>query len=67
VGASAEALVSFYQGDRLRILVATVLGGLAVLNLMWFAAAATNHGFQTREGEMTLARMLGELEDPTAQ
>src|ERR1700722_19583983 len=39
VGASAEALVSFYQGDRLRILVATVLGGLAVLNLMWFAAA----------------------------
>ena len=39
VGASAEALVAFYQGDRLRILVAAVLGGFAVLNLMWFAAA----------------------------
>ena len=39
VGASAEALVAFYQGDRLRILIATVLSGFAVLNLMWFAAA----------------------------
>jgi hypothetical protein len=39
VGASAEALVAFYQGDRLRILIAAVLGGFAVLNLMWFTAA----------------------------
>ena len=39
VGASAEALVAFYQGDRMRILIATVLCGFAVLNLMWFAAA----------------------------
>jgi hypothetical protein len=39
VGASAEALVAFYQGDRTRILIATVLSGFAVLNLMWFAAA----------------------------
>jgi hypothetical protein len=39
VGASAEALVAFYQGDRMRILLATVLSGFAVLNLMWFAAA----------------------------
>ena len=39
VGASAEALVAFYQGDRLRTLIAAVLGGFAVLNLMWFAAA----------------------------
>jgi hypothetical protein len=39
VGASTEALVAFYQGDRTRILIATVLGGFAVLNLMWFAAA----------------------------
>jgi hypothetical protein len=39
VGASAEALVAFYQGDRTRILIATVLGGFGVLNLMWFAAA----------------------------
>jgi len=39
VGASAEALAAFYQGDRLRILIAAVLGGFATLNLMWFAAA----------------------------
>ena len=39
VGASAEALVAFYQGDSMRILIAAVLAGLAVLNLMWFAAA----------------------------
>jgi len=38
-GASAEVLVAFYQGDRLRILIAAVLGGFAILNLMWFAAA----------------------------
>ncbi len=29
--------------------------------------AAMSHGFQTREAEMTLARMLGELEEPTAR
>jgi hypothetical protein len=39
IGATAEALVTFYQGDRTRILIATVLSGFAVLNLMWFAAA----------------------------
>ena len=39
LGASAEALTSFYHGDRLRILIAAVLGGFAILNLMWFAAA----------------------------
>src|ERR1700730_17661033 len=39
VGASTEALVEFYQGDRMRILIAAVFGGFAVLNLMWFAAA----------------------------
>src|SRR5215467_7249545 len=39
VGASAEALVAFYQGDRMRILIAAVFSGFAVLNLMWFAAA----------------------------
>jgi hypothetical protein len=39
IGASAEALVAFYQGDRMRILIAAVLGGFAILNLMWFAAA----------------------------
>jgi hypothetical protein len=39
VGASTETLVTFYQGDRVRILIATVLDGFALLNLMWFAAA----------------------------
>ena len=39
VGASADALVAFYGGDRMRILIAAVFYGLAVLNLMWFAGA----------------------------
>ncbi len=39
VGASAEILADFYQGGRVRILITAVLGGFAVLNLMWFAAA----------------------------
>jgi hypothetical protein len=39
VGASAEKLVTFYDGDRARILIATVIAGFAVLNLLWFAAA----------------------------
>jgi hypothetical protein len=39
VGASAEAIVGFYDGDRTRILIAAVFSGMAVLNLLWFAAA----------------------------
>ena len=39
VGASTDALVAFYDGNRTRILIAAVFSGLAVLNLMWFAAA----------------------------
>src|SRR3989441_12999214 len=39
VGASADALVAFYDGHRTRILIAAVVSGLAVLNLLWFAAA----------------------------
>jgi hypothetical protein len=39
VGASATTLEAFYGGDRTRILIATALSGLNVLNLMWFAAA----------------------------
>ena len=42
VGAPAGKLVSFYDGDRTRILIATVIFGLAVLNLLWFAAALTS-------------------------
>src|SRR5258706_15168501 len=39
VGASADALAAFYDGDRMQILIAAVFYGLAVLNLMWFAGA----------------------------
>src|SRR5580704_13451184 len=39
VGASADALAAFYDGDRTRILIAAVCFGLSILNLLWFAAA----------------------------
>lgn len=39
VGASADALTAFYVGNRVRVLIAAVFGGLSILNLMWFAAA----------------------------
>ena len=39
VGASTDALTAFYGGHRTRILTAAVFSGLAVLNLLWFAAA----------------------------
>ena len=42
VGASAATLVSFYDGHRTRILIAGVILGLAVLCLLWFAAALSN-------------------------
>jgi len=38
VGASADVLTAFYSGDRTRILIAAIFFGLAVLNLLWFAA-----------------------------
>jgi len=39
VGASADPLAAFYDGDRTRILIAAVFFGLSILNLLWFAAA----------------------------
>ena len=39
VGASADALVAFYNGNSMWILIAAVFSGLNILNLMWFAAA----------------------------
>jgi len=39
VGASADALLAVYGGNRTRILIAAVISGLNMLNLMWFAAA----------------------------
>jgi hypothetical protein len=39
VGASADALAAFYNGDRTRVLIATALSGLNLLNLLWFVTA----------------------------
>src|SRR4051794_34197899 len=39
VGASADALVAFYDGGRTRTLIVAVISGNAVLFLLWFAAA----------------------------
>jgi hypothetical protein len=39
VGASSDAVVAFYNGERTRILIAALISCLNVLNLMWFAAA----------------------------
>jgi hypothetical protein len=39
VGASRGDLISFYDGDRTRILIAAIFFGFGVLNLMWFGAA----------------------------
>jgi hypothetical protein len=39
VGASADALLAFYGGNQVRILIAAAVTGLAVLNLLWFVAA----------------------------
>jgi hypothetical protein len=42
VAASPHELTSFYEASHVRIFVATVFLGLAVLNLMWFGAAIKN-------------------------
>jgi hypothetical protein len=39
MGASPDTLTAFYSAERLKILIAAVLGGLGILNLMWFAEA----------------------------
>lgn len=39
VGASADELAAFYEGNRTGILLAAVFAGNAILFLMWFAAA----------------------------
>ena len=39
MGASADKLVSFYDGDRTRILIATVFFCFSFLELLWFGAA----------------------------
>src|SRR5262245_44619113 len=39
VRASADALVAFYSGERVRILIAAALSGINFINLLWFVAA----------------------------
>jgi hypothetical protein len=39
IGTSPDALAAFYRDHQARILIAAVISGLAVLYLMWFAAA----------------------------
>ncbi len=39
VGASPESLTAYYAGNSTRILIATPILGLGILNLLWFAAA----------------------------
>ena len=39
IGASADTLVSFYDGQRMRILMTLMFLGTSVLFLLWFAAA----------------------------
>jgi hypothetical protein len=40
--ASIKDLVSFYDGDRTRILIATVIFCLSFLELLWFGAALSS-------------------------
>ena len=42
IGSSAAELVSFYDGDRTRVLIGATLFAFNVLNLMWFAAALSS-------------------------
>jgi hypothetical protein len=42
LGASADELVSFYDGDRTRILIATVIFCFAFLELIWFGVALSS-------------------------
>jgi hypothetical protein len=42
VGAAADELVSFYDGDRTRILIGATLFAFNLLNLLWFAAALSS-------------------------
>lgn len=39
LGSSPDTVAAFYDGSRTRILIATFVFGMAVLNLLWFAAA----------------------------
>jgi hypothetical protein len=55
VGTSADGLADFYDGDRMRILIAAVLYGLAVLNPMWFEGTLRSSRL-TRAGDRLQCR-----------
>src|SRR5258706_13827541 len=40
IGSPTDALVAFYDGHRVRVLIAAFFSGLNLLNLLWFAAAS---------------------------
>src|SRR5262245_62116234 len=42
IGATPDELTAFYGAFRVQTPVAALLGGMAILNLMWFAAAIRN-------------------------
>jgi hypothetical protein len=50
IGASVDTLDSFYSGDRTRVLIASALLGLSVLNLLWFAAALSSTLRDAKQG-----------------
>ena len=50
IGASAEALAAFYDGNRIRIFIAVFLFGNALLNLLWFAATIASTLRQSGQG-----------------
>lgn len=52
VGASADKIVSFYDGDRGRVLTATVIFGVATLFFLWFAGALANALREAGEGRL---------------
>ena len=43
LGSTADALTAFYSVDRRHVLIAAILSGMAVLDLLWFAAAIRSH------------------------
>ena len=48
--------VAFYDGGRARVLIAAIVTGMAVLNLMWFAAAVRDHFGGRRAGRLGRGR-----------
>jgi hypothetical protein len=42
IGAPADALAAFYDGNQIRIFIAVFLFGNALLNLLWFTATITS-------------------------